>query len=158
LHFSDPGQIIEGFGSAKLLNLVTNNGGRQMGDVAKLLVRRFIETVVNTGDLNRVAEFVAPAIAEETKRHVAGVRSTYSNLRVTVGDQIAEGEMVVTRVMARGTHTGPYLGLRPTNKTVVIEGVNVDRVRDGKIVEHWGAANTLEALALVGAFPLPHNS
>ena len=99
-----------------------------MKDVAKLLVRQFLETVVNTGDLNRVAKFVAPAIAEETKRHVAGVRSTYPDLSVTVGDQIAEGEMVATRVMARGTHTGPYLGLTPANKTVVIEGVKVDRL------------------------------
>jgi hypothetical protein len=32
--------------------------------------------VVNTGDLNRVMEFVAPAIAEETKQHIEGVRST----------------------------------------------------------------------------------
>jgi predicted ester cyclase len=125
-----------------------------MEDIAKLVVRRFIETVVNTGDLNRVAEFVGPTIVEETKRHVEAVRSTYPDLSVTVGDQIAEGEMVATRVTARGTHTGTYLGLTPTNKVVVIEGVNLDRVRDGTIVEHWGAANTLEALASAGAFAL----
>jgi predicted ester cyclase len=118
-----------------------------MEDTAKLVVRRFIETVVNTGDLNRVAEFVGPTIVEETKQHVEAVRSTYPDLSVTVGDQIAEGEMVATRVTARGTHTRTYLGLTPTNKAVVIEGVNLDRVRDGKIVERWGAANTLEEMS-----------
>jgi predicted ester cyclase len=76
---------------------------------------------------------------------------TYPDLSVTVGDQIAEGEMVVTRVTARGTHKGAYLGLTPTNKAIVIEGVNIDRIRDGEIVEHWGAANTLEALVSIGA-------
>jgi hypothetical protein len=73
---------------------------------------------------------------------------------VRVRDQIAEGEMVVTRVMAKGTHTGPYLGLTPTNKPILIEGVNIDRIRNGKIIEHWGAANTLEALVSIGAFRL----
>jgi predicted ester cyclase len=121
---------------------------------AKLIVRRFIETVVNAGDLGRVAEFVGPGIAEEMVRHLEGVRSTYPDLSVMVGDQIAEGEIVVTRVTARGTHTGPYLGLALTNKAIVIEGVNIDRVRDRKIIEHWGAANTLEALVSIGALPL----
>jgi predicted ester cyclase len=54
---------------------------------------------------------------------------------------------------ARGTHTETYLGLTPTNKPIVIEGVNIDRIKNGKIIEHWGAANTLEALVSIGAFP-----
>ena len=127
-----------------------------MDDLSKLLVRRFIETVVNTGDLDRVTEFVAAAIAEETRRHLEAVRSTYPDLCVVVGIQVAEGDTVATRVTARATHSGAYLGLKPTNKTIVIEGVNLDRISDGKIVEHWGAANTLEALVAIGALPLLH--
>jgi predicted ester cyclase len=129
-----------------------------MEDATNLIVRRFIEMVVNTGDLKRVAEFVAPAIVEETKRHIEDVRSTYPDLTVTVGDQIAEGEVVATRVTARGTHLGAYLGMTPTKKAIVIEGVNFDRIRGGKIVEHWGAANTLEALVSIGAFPFAEKS
>jgi predicted ester cyclase len=120
---------------------------------AKLVARRLIEIVVNTGDLGQIAEFVAPSIAEEMTRHIEGVRLTYPDLNVTVGDQIAEGEMVVTRVTARATHSTAYLGLTPTNKPIVIEGVNIDRIRKGKIIEHWGTANTLEALVSIGAFP-----
>ena len=44
--------------------------------------------------------------------------------------------------------------MEPTNKTIRIDAVNIDRIRDGKIVEHWGAANTLEALLEIGALPL----
>ncbi len=122
-----------------------------MADDPKAIARRFIEQIVNTGDLDQIPAFVAPALAEATKRHVQGVRSTYPDLVVTVQSQIAEGDVVVTRVTARGTHSGAFRGIPPTNKVVVIEGENIDRIADGKIVEHWGAANTLEALDAIGA-------
>ncbi len=126
-----------------------------VNDHAKHVVRQFIETVVNTGDLDRAAEFVGPAALDEIRQHIRGVRSTYPDLQVTVGQQIAEGEQVVTRVTASGTHKGTYQGIAPTNKTIVIEGVTIDRVSNGKIVEHWGAANTFEALIAIGALPQP---
>ena len=122
-----------------------------MTDDLKAIVRRFIELVVNTGDLDRIPAFVAPSLAEATKRHVQGVRSTYPDLVVTVRSQIAEGDVVVTRVTARGTHSGEFRGIPPTHKVIAIDGVNIDRVSDGRIVEHWGAANTLEALDAIGA-------
>ena len=83
-----------------------------------------------------------------------GVRSTYPDLKVTVGQQIAEGDLVVTRATARGTHMGTYSGIPPTNKQTVIEGVNIDRVTGGMIVEHRGAAHTFEALVAIGALPV----
>jgi hypothetical protein len=50
----------------------------------KLLIRRYFEEVVNTGNVERVAEFVAPHDAETAKQHVHGVRATYLDLHVTV--------------------------------------------------------------------------
>ncbi len=70
---------------------------------------------------------------------------------VSDAGQIAEGEWVVTQVTARGTHAGPWMGIAPTGKPVVIRLVNVDRVRNGLIVEHGGAANVLEAMLAIGA-------
>jgi predicted ester cyclase len=125
-----------------------------MDHTAKLIVRRFIETVVNTGNLDQVAAFVAPDTVDEMTQHILAVRSTYPDLQVTVGQQIAEGDWVVTRITARGTHAGTYCGIPPTNKQIVIEGVNVDRIVNGMLVEHGGAANSLEALVAIGALPL----
>jgi predicted ester cyclase len=68
-----------------------------------------------------------------------------------VEQQIAEGEWVVSQVTARGVHTGDWMGMKPTGKAVEISGVNVDRIINGKIVEHGGAANMLEALLHIGA-------
>ncbi len=64
---------------------------------------------------------------------------------------VAEGKWVVTRVTARGTQKGVWLGMRPTGKKVKITAVNIDRVVDGRIVEHGGAANLLEPLLEIGA-------
>jgi predicted ester cyclase len=65
--------------------------------------------------------------------------------------QIAEGEWVVSQVIARGVHTGDWIEMKPTGKTVEISVVNVDRIADGKIVEYGGAANMLETLLHIGA-------
>ena len=120
----------------------------------KSLVRRYIKEVVNTGNLERVPEFIAAADVEGAKKHVRAVRTTYPDLHVTVVSQIAENDLVATRIVARGTHLGAFWGIEPTNRSMCIEGVNIDRIKDGKIVEHWGAANTLEAFAGIGALHL----
>ena len=129
----------------------------------KLLVRRYYEEVVNTGDVDRLNEFVSPNYVEVhddsrhsvglegAKEHVLGVRKTYPDLHLTVEQQIAEGEWVVTRVTARGTHQGVWLGMKPTGEKLEMTAVNIDRVVDGRIVEHGGAANLLEPLLKIGA-------
>ena len=80
-----------------------------------------------------------------------GVRETYPDLHVEIEQQIAEGDWVVTRITARGTHSGSWLGMKPTGKAIEISGVNIDKVIDGRIVEHGGAANLLEPLLEIGA-------
>lgn len=120
-------------------------------DENKLLVRRFYEEVVNTGNVSRLAEFIPPEALEGMKEHVLGVRNTYPDLHLTIERQIAEGEWVVTCVTARGTHQGVWLGMRPTGKKLAMTGVNVDRVIDGRIVDHGGTANLLEPLLEIGA-------
>jgi len=129
----------------------------------KRLVRRYIEEIVNTGNVDKIAEFVSPDYiemddrtgqsrgVEGAKSHVLGVRETYPDLRLTIGQQIAEGDWVATRITARGTHLGSWLGMKPTGRAVEITGVNLDRVVDGRIVEHGGAANLLEPLLEIGA-------
>lgn len=65
-----------------------------------------------------------------------------------------EGEWVVTRVTMRGTHRGEWLGIKPTAKPVEVTAVNIDRVVDGRIVEHGGAANLLAPLSKSGAIKI----
>jgi predicted ester cyclase len=130
----------------------------------KLLIRRFLEEVVNTGDVGRLPEFVAPDFRETLdpsgrvsgiagcRAHVLGVRDVYPDLHLTIDEQIAEGDLVASCITMTGTHRGAWPpGARPTNKPVRMQAVNIDRVRDGLIVEHGGAANEMAAFLEIGA-------
>ena len=135
-------------------------------DDNKLLVRRYIEEVINTGNVGALEEFIGaeyvevhdgksyPIGIQGAKEHILGVRRTYPDLALTVERQIAEGEWVATCIVARGTHQGVWLGITPTGKVVTYTGVNVNRIVDGKIVEHGGAANLLGPLLGIGAITI----
>ena len=132
-------------------------------DQNKALVRRYYEEVVSTGAVDEIDRYVAedyvevhdnkryPIGLEGAKEHLRGVRRTYPDLRLTVEQQVAEGEWVVSRVTMRGTHAGEWLGIRPTGKLVEMTAVNIDRIVNGRIVEHGGAANLLGPLLEIGA-------
>lgn len=129
----------------------------------KELLRRYYEEVVSTGAVDRITEFVSPDYVEVhentrhpvgiegAKAHVIGVRRTYPDLVLKVTRQIAEGDVVVSEVTMHGTHEGDWLGITPTGQKISVTAVNVDRVQDGRIVEHGGAANLLEPLLRIGA-------
>lgn len=129
----------------------------------KQVARRYIEEMVNTGNVEAAEEIFDPAYTEVfdgvryevgiagVKAHILGVRETYPDLKLNIDMQIAEGEWVATCITARGTHLGgEWLGLKPSGKTLVYTGVNVDRIVNGRIVEHGGAANMLTPLLEAG--------
>jgi predicted ester cyclase len=130
---------------------------------SKAVVRAFIEQVANTGDIEAMDRVVAEGIIDHNnapdspqgidvyKEHLRAVLHTYSAFHLTIEDQFEDGEYVITRVTASGVHQSEWLGLPPSGATVTMTGINIDRVRDGKIVEHWGEANTLGALFQMGA-------
>ncbi|MFO1477152.1 MAG: ester cyclase [Verrucomicrobiota bacterium] len=125
----------------------------------KSLARRLLEEVVNTGEVERLSEFISedctnPLMGVQGwgwfRDHVLNFRRCYPDLVVTVDGQIAEGETVVTWWTMRGTHSGEWGGLRPTHKRIVLHGVNIQKFRNGRIVEKFGASNSLEALLELG--------
>ena len=128
----------------------------------KAIIRRFIEEIENTGDVSKIHEFISEDYVEvfEGERyqigiqgaidHVLGVRKVYPDLKLTIENQIAEGEWVVTTYSVTGTFREEWFGMKPTGKPITYTGVNVDRIRDGKIIEHGGAANLLDPLLKAG--------
>lgn len=92
----------------------------------KNLIRRFIEEVVNTGNVDLLEEIISPNYVEVhrgtkhpigiegAKAHILDVRQTYPDLHLTIEQQIAEGEWVATCITARVTHKGSRLGIQPT--------------------------------------------
>ncbi|MFP3393449.1 ester cyclase, partial [Brevibacillus sp. SIMBA_076] len=75
------------------------------------------------------------------------LRPALSDMRVTIHDQIAEGDKVTTRKTISGVHSGTLLGIAATGKNVSIDVIDIVRVHDGQYVEHWGLNTLSQVLA-----------
>lgn len=75
----------------------------------------------------------------------------FENFRLTVLDQVADGDKVATRYELGGTQTGEFSGVAPRGNTAFLTGTSIDRVEGGKIVEHWGDVDFSSFLAALAA-------
>jgi len=136
-------------------------------DANRALVRRFFEGVWSTGDLSRRDEFVsadyqghpagapAPIDREGWTAWFQGFRAAFPDAVFTVEDLIAEGDRVAARLTMRATNTGPLNGMPPTGRSVVVGGMSIERVVDGRIVEGWNQNDALGLLTQLGVLPPP---
>ena len=118
------------------------------------LVKRAF-TSLGEQDLSPTRELVRSEAFESFSRDFAMVQQAFPDLRISVEDQIAADDKVVTRWIARGTHQGegtlPGVGtIRPTGQQVEIQGITIHQIQDGKIVETWGVTEKLEPLIKLG--------
>ncbi len=81
--------------------------------------------------------------------------SAFPDIKMTVEDEIAEGDKVVTRWTAIGTHTGELMGIPATGKQVTMKGVDINRFSGGKNVEHWGQLDQMGLMQQLGVVPPP---
>ncbi|MFY0533153.1 ester cyclase [Nannocystis pusilla] len=114
----------------------------------KDLVRRLVEAI-NRDDAAAFAAIVAPEFLLRDAvvptppgpagfRQVAAVfHAAFPDFEETAEDVIAEGDRVVLRWTARGTHRGEFLGVAPTGREIGFSGMAVFRVADGMLVESW---------------------
>ena len=128
----------------------------------KAVVRKFIEEIVNTGMVDDIGNFVSSDYEEVhegvrhrigiegARDHVLGIREVYPDLKLRIDQQISEGEWVATCITVTGTFKKAWMGMRPTGKKISYTGVNINRVMDGLIVEHGGAANLFGPLLEAG--------
>ena len=120
----------------------------------KALVRRLFEEVYNRGDLDRVDELLSADYVDHTvppgkyagrgglKRSVVKQRASSSDLHITIEEQIAEGDKVVTWVVGSGTHDRErFMDLAPTGERMTMKHIIISRVVEGKIVEAWGVSD-----------------
>ncbi len=134
----------------------------------KAIVQRFMDTMYNQGALESAAEFFTPdAIHHALDQAAPGFRrgpravaefielyrSAFPDLRVTIEDQVAEGDQVTTRWRLEGTHSNPLMGIAASGQWISVTGIQVDRLADGKIAESWLNWNVLEMLSQIGALP-----
>jgi serine phosphatase RsbU (regulator of sigma subunit)/predicted ester cyclase len=121
----------------------------------KALVRRFYEAHLK-GDLDAMREMMAPDFVDRSlfpgeegsdrEAYIQGVaedRAANSVLRITIDDQIAEGDKVVTRYTERSIRRREWLGVAPTGKEVCSTGVDIHRIAGNKIAEEWSESSSV---------------
>jgi len=138
--------------------------------VAKAVVRRNTEEVQGKGNFDVFEELFADDFVDHTPQpnatpDKAGVRKLYTYMRAAFPDfhaeihwQLADADRVTTYKTYYGTHEGALLGVAPTHRSVQFETVDVMRVQNGKITDHWGVANLLSLMQQIGGWVPPATS
>ena len=143
-----------------------------MSEENKAVVRREMEELFNhTGSLDAVEEIIAADYVgyEPTSGETRGIegarqfattyREAFPDLENTIEDMVAEGDKVVVRFRARGTHQGETAVFGPpTGKQMDITGITIKRVSDGKIVESWTNFDALGMMQQLGLIPEPEQT
>jgi steroid delta-isomerase-like uncharacterized protein len=140
----------------------------------KALVRKFFEEVWNNRNLDYIDEVYAPDFKlhalwqntsaggmiegvgrEPAKAVIGGWFAGFPDIKVTVEDQVAEGDKVGSRHTSHGTHTAPFQGMPPTGRSANVTGMTITRIVDGVMVEAWTSWDALGMLEQLGMIPGP---
>ena len=142
---------------------VTTNPQLDQRSPAFTVMRRIFEEGFATGETAVVDELCAPDLVEhqfglagtgdEAIQHVKGairqVHAATPDMSFTIEDAVESGDTIWVRVRAQGTATGPFFG-PPSGRPVDITVVDIARIVDGRIVEHWGVPDRFALLAQTG--------
>lgn len=122
----------------------------------KAVVRRYIEEVINDGNIDLIDTLFAPAMREKVKQFLTGGGdASFPDGREEIQHLVAEGNTVVAHWILRGTHRAPYLGIPATGKSIEMHGFSIYFLEDGQIVHDLMVMDNLDALEQLGAKILP---
>lgn len=129
----------------------------------KATIDRFFNEVINKGNLGLVEEIMAPDFVEHNvppgatpglegfKQFISMIGAAFPDISVKVEDMIAEGNKVVARLTASGTHKGTLMGrIPPTDKHATWTGIDIFVIADGKIKERWSARDIMGLMQQLG--------
>jgi len=136
-----------------------------MIDDLKATARRTFEAIFPAGDVDGLAEVIAPDCIdhgarpgepqglEGATRTMLWLGRVFSDQRWEIHEVIGEGETVVLKCTYHARHTGDFMGIPPTNRQVAYDYVHILRFRDGKAVEHWSVHDDMTLMRQLGALP-----
>ena len=134
-----------------------------MSTTPETVVRRLIEESFNEGDLDVCEELTAPDLVEHQNfgpNHAAGaagvkavvtsLRRAFSDFHLEIEHLTVDGELVWLHLTGSGTNDGPFMGNAPTARPMRIDVFDLIRVKNGRMIEHWGVPDRLAALFQLG--------
>jgi predicted ester cyclase len=127
--------------------------------------RRLIEEGFNQGNLAVVDELVSQGSHEHqrgardgvagTKDTIKYLRSAFPDFKITIDEVVVSGDKVWARQRGGGTNLGSFAGHPPTGIKAFTDVIDLVRIEDGKIVEHWGVPDQLGMMLQLGLIPQP---
>ncbi|HET9755280.1 MAG TPA: ester cyclase [Candidatus Limnocylindrales bacterium] len=129
------------------------------------VVRRLYTEVINHDRLDELDELIAADYVnygpfpwgvhdrDDLRRFYLVREMGFPDIKVSIDDIMAAGDVVAYRMTVSGTDTGEFLNVAPTQRPVSVTGFGWVRVRDGKIAEHWGLIDELGILDQIGVKP-----
>jgi steroid delta-isomerase-like uncharacterized protein len=148
-----------------VINPVIDNK-KSIEEQNKRLMRLSVEEIWNNGNYELADEILSPGFiiysstpgkevhgANGTKDYYRSLRNAFPDLKFTIKDLIAEGDKVVTHLIAEGTHTGVFEGLPPTGKYFKVSAMNIDYIKDGRFTKCWTNIDELGLLQQLGVLP-----
>lgn len=134
----------------------------------RALIHRLFEEVLNGGKLEALEEIISPDYVEHAalpgqeaggpegvKQRLAVFRAAFPDLRWDLEDLVADEEKAVARWRMEATNRGEFMGIAPTGKRIAVSGIDVYRVADGQVTEHWHEIDTLGLMQQLGIVPGP---
>ena len=131
----------------------------------KAIVREFLHRVLSLGDIDATGDYFHDDMVEEVplpgqgpgldglKATLLGLRTAFPDMRWDVEEQMAEDDRVMTRFVWHGTHRGTFLGMPPTQKSVSVSGMVIDRFEGMKVKSTRILMDTLSLMQQLGAVP-----
>lgn len=131
----------------------------------KAIVRRVVEQAQARGNLEVIDELFSPDFVDHSawpgipatragvKQIFAMFHAALADLQVIVHDQIAEADRVATRKTLRGRHQAELLGVAPTGSMISIEVIDILRLKDGLVTDHWNLVDQHGLLLQLGLVP-----
>ena len=135
-------------------------------EIARPLMELY-EQVINNNDVGAMDRLYGPGYVNHAApfglpRDLEGLRVLFSEFvdafpdqHIVAEDVIVHGDKVVARWTLTATHRGTFFGVPATGKKVVMTGIDIERIADGKIVEHWGSRDDLGLLRQLGLLAAP---
>ena len=130
----------------------------------KALVQKMVDVIQNQHQLERMADFFEPNFfnhldhipdsplnsIEKAQQVFQQMFTALPDLRVTIQRQVAEGDTVMTHKIFQGTHVGSFMGVAPSGQPITFGVIDILRVENGKIVEHWAIQDRLGLMQQLG--------
>ena len=138
-----------------------------MSKANETMIRRIPEEITSKGKFELIDEIFHPDFVDHTyipafgltpgregiRQFIEMLRTGFPDIDIKVQDTFSDGDKVAIRNLAKGTHTGEFMGIPPTGKQATWTEIHIVRIQDNQVAEHWANVDQLGIMKQLGVIP-----